>query len=83
MCVHEISCYFPIGFIVQRSSPSKMSGDLGLGGDKRLEGCSEEVRRQLHHSRALPGCLIGVIVFQGRLKKWSAECEHITSFVLT
>ena len=50
-----------------------MSGDLGLGSDKWLEGCSGQVRRQLHHSRALPGCLIGVVIFQGRLKKWSAE----------
>ena len=69
--------------IKQRSTPSEMSGDLGLVSDKWLEGCSEGVRRQLHHSRALPGCLIGVVVFQGRLKKWSAKSKHITSFVLT
>ena len=49
---------------------------MGLGCDK----CSDGVRRQLHHSRALPGCLIGVVVFQGRLNKLSVESELISSF---
>ena len=62
---------------------SKMSGDMGRGSDRWQEGCSEEVLRQLHPSRALPGCLIGVVTFRGRLKKYSAVCELVISSVLT
>ena len=57
-----------------------MSGDLGLGGNKWIEGCSDGVRRQLHHSRALPGCLIGVVAFQGELKSY---LQKVSSYHLS
>ena len=46
-----------------------MSGDLGLGGNKWIDGCSEEVDSQLHHCQALPCCVVGVVAHQGELKR--------------
>ena len=52
----------------------KMSGDLG---SMWSQGCSEEVARLLIPCQALPGCVVGIVVHQGKLKETLAANELV------